>query len=77
MDFEDRMVEILIDTLDVEAEDLVPGAVLMTDLGASSVDMVELVAELENTFDIEIDDGDIDRLRTVRGVFEYVREKLG
>lgn len=69
---EDRVREIIAENLGVEAEKVVPEASFVEDLGADSLDTVELVMALEEAFDTEIPDEDAQRLLTVKDAMEYV-----
>lgn len=75
MSVEDSIKAILLDILDVEDSDLGPAKYLRKDLGASSVDMVEILAALESDYDIEIPDEDAETLLTVQAIIDYVKEK--
>jgi acyl carrier protein len=75
MSVEEQVRGILLDILDVSAGDLVPGASLRTDLGASSIDLVEVIAAMENEFDMEISDEDAEKMRNVGDIIRYVEEK--
>ena len=63
-----RLKEIIIDRLDVEEDQIVPEASFVEDLGADSLDIVELIMGIEEEFDIEIPDEDAEKLTTVGGV---------
>ena len=71
----DRVNSIIIDQLGVEVASLVPEANLLDDLGADSLDVVELVMALEEEFNIEVPDDDVENIRTVRDVIDYVGTK--
>jgi acyl carrier protein len=73
MDVEAKVREILLANLDVTESDITPDASVMDDLGASSVDLVEIVAGLENEFDLEISDEDWADMRTVRALVDYIK----
>jgi len=75
MSVEEQVRGILLDILDVAEGDLVPEASLRTDLGASSVDLVEVIAALENEFDMEISDEDAEKMRNVGDIIRYVEGK--
>lgn len=70
-----RLKEIIIDRLDVEEDQIVPEASFVEDLGADSLDIVELIMGIEEEFDIEIPDEDAEKLTTVGGVINYLKEK--
>jgi acyl carrier protein len=61
--------------LGVDAADLVPEADLLDDLGADSLDVVELAMALEEEFSLEVPDEDLENIRTVRDIIEYVRAR--
>ena len=72
-----RLKEIIIDRLDVEEDQIVPEASFVEDLGADSLDIVELIMGIEEEFDIEIPDEDAEKLTTVGEAMAYVKTKLG
>ncbi|MCS7171050.1 MAG: acyl carrier protein [Aquificaceae bacterium] len=76
MDLEQRIKEIIADQLGVEVDKLNPGARFVEDLGADSLDVVELVMAFEEEFGIEIPDEDAEKIRTVGDVVDYLKEKV-
>jgi acyl carrier protein len=70
---EERAREIIAKELEVEAKQLTPEAKFMEDLGADSLDIVELVMALEEEFGIDIPDEDADKLKTVGDAMEYLK----
>jgi acyl carrier protein len=74
MSIEEKLTSVLLEILDVEEKDITPTAHLINDLGASSVDLVEIVAGVENEFDIDISDKDAQKIRTVQALIDYVKE---
>jgi acyl carrier protein len=72
---EERVREIIARELSVDMEQVTPDASFMDDLGADSLDTVELVMSFEETFDIEIPDEDAEKIRTVQDAIEYVRKR--
>jgi acyl carrier protein len=70
---EDKAREIIAKELEVSAEQLKPEAKFIEDLGADSLDTVELVMALEEEFGLDIPDEDADKLRTVGDALEYLR----
>ena len=72
-----RLKEIIIDRLDVEEEQIRPEASFVEDLGADSLDIVELIMGIEEEFDIEIPDEDAEKLTTVGEAINYAAAKLG
>ncbi|MDD2454446.1 MAG: acyl carrier protein [Synergistaceae bacterium] len=72
-----RLKEIIIDRLDVEEDQIVPEASFVEDLGADSLDIVELIMGIEEEFDIEIPDEDAEKLTSVGEAMNYTLAKLG
>jgi acyl carrier protein len=70
-----RVNSIVGEQLGVEAADLVPEASLLDDLGADSLDVVELVMALEEEFGIEVPDDDVENIRTIRDIVEYIEAR--
>ncbi|HEY2956384.1 MAG TPA: acyl carrier protein [Candidatus Eisenbacteria bacterium] len=71
---EDRVKEIIAKELEVESKQLMPDAKFIEDLGADSLDIVELVMALEEEFGIDIPDEDADKLKTVGDAMNYLRQ---
>mgnify|MGYP001450541230 FL=1 len=67
-----KVIDIIANQLGVEKEAVTPEAGVIDDLGADSLDVVELVMALEEAFDIEIPDDDAERIRTVKDIFDYL-----
>ncbi len=67
-----KIVDIIAEKLGIEKDIIVPEAHVIDDLGADSLDVVELIMALEETFDIEIPDEDAEKIRTVQDIFNYV-----
>jgi acyl carrier protein len=74
---EDRVAEIIVEQLGITKGEIVPEASFIDDLGADSLDIVELVMAMEETFDIEIPDDDAEKIQTIGDAFSYVKERLG
>ena len=70
---EGRVKQIIVEELGVEKEKVVPTARLVEDLGADSLDVVELVMALEEAFDFEIPEDDAEKFRTVEDIVRYVQ----
>ncbi|PWI57352.1 acyl carrier protein [Sulfoacidibacillus thermotolerans] len=71
-DVYDRVKRIVVDRLGVEEAQVTPEASFKDDLGADSLDVVELVMELEDEFDLEISDEDAEKITTVGDVVKYI-----
>ena len=72
----DRVKKIIISQLNVSEEQVTPEASFIDDLGADSLDQVELVMALEEEFGNEIPEDDAEKLQTVGSVIEYVEKNL-
>jgi acyl carrier protein len=75
MAIEDKVKEIIVDQLGVEAEQVKPEASFIDDLGADSLDTVELVMAFEEEFDLEIPDEDAEKIKTVGDAINYIKSK--
>jgi acyl carrier protein len=76
-DIEEKVKDIIVEELGVEREKLTAEASFMEDLGADSLDTVELVMAFEKEFDIDIPDEEAEKLRTVGDAMSYLHEKMG
>ncbi|HJR15569.1 MAG TPA: acyl carrier protein [Gemmatimonadales bacterium] len=74
---EEKVKDIIVEELGVEREKLTSEASFMEDLGADSLDTVELVMAFEKEFDIDIPDEEAEKLRTVGDAMSYLHEKIG
>ncbi len=72
-DIEKKIKEIIIEQLNVTEEECVPEAAFIDDLGADSLDIVELIMAMEDKFDLEISDDDLANIRKVKDVIEYIK----
>ncbi len=75
MAIQDKIVEIIVEQLGVKPEEVTPEASFVDDLGADSLDTVELVMALEEEFGIEIPDEDAEKIQTVGDAARYIEEK--
>ena len=71
----DRVKKVIVEQLDVAEEEVTPTASFVDDLGADSLDVVELVMGLEEEFEIEIPDEDAEKILTVQDAVNYIEEK--
>ena len=69
---EDKVKQIIVEQLGVDEAEVTPSASFVDDLGADSLDIVELVMAFEEAFDIEIPDEDAEKIRTVQDAFNYI-----
>ena len=76
MSIEARVRSIIADQLGITEDEIKPESKFIEDLGADSLDIVELVMAMEEEFDIEIPDEHADRLQTIGSAVEYLKERL-
>ncbi len=69
---EEKVIDIIVDKLGVDRAEVTPEAVFVDDLGADSLDLVELIVAMEEEFGMEIADEDAEKLRTVQDVITFV-----
>ena len=72
----DRIIKMIADQLQIDEEQVKPDASFMDDLGADSLDTVELIMALEEEFDIEIPDSEAEKIRTVQQALNYLDENI-
>ncbi|MGB9762325.1 MAG: acyl carrier protein [Caldimicrobium sp.] len=77
MSIEEKVIEIIAQKLNLSKDQIKPEASFVDDLGADSLDLVELVMAMEEAFGMEVPDEDAEKLRTVKDVIEYVKQKVG
>ncbi len=73
-DIEKRVKEIIVDKLTVDENEVTPAAEFSKDLGADSLDTVELIMEFEKEFDITIPDAEAEKISTVGDAISYIEE---
>jgi acyl carrier protein len=76
-DLDDKVKDIIVEELGVERDKVVDDASFMEDLGADSLDTVELVMAFEKEFDVDIPDEDAEKIRTVGDALKYLHDKIG
>lgn len=77
MSVEERVKKIIVEQLGVNADEVTPESVFVDDLGADSLDTVELVMAFEEEFDLEIPDEDAEKITTVGDAIKYIEEHAG
>jgi len=73
MAVEDKMVDIIVEQLSVDKDKVVSGASFVDDLGADSLDLVELIMAMEEEFDVEIPDEEAEKIATVQDAITFVK----
>jgi acyl carrier protein len=76
VEIKNRIVEIIANQLGIEEEDVTAAASVIDDLGADSLDVVELVMALEEEFDLEIPDEEAEQITNVQNIFDYMANVL-
>ncbi|MFC1862956.1 acyl carrier protein [Thermodesulfobacteriota bacterium] len=76
-DVDEKVKKIICEQLDVSEEDVVPGASFVDDLGADSLDQVELIMAMEEEFDVSIPDEDAELIATVQDAIDYIKKAQG
>jgi acyl carrier protein len=77
MAVESKIKTIIAEQLGVKPEEVTPNASFVDDLGADSLDTVELIMALEEEFNVEIPDEDAEKMKTVGDAIKYIEEKAG
>ncbi len=75
MSVEDKVRKIIAEKLGVDLEEVVPEASFVDDLGADSLDLVELIMSMEEEFDTDIPDEDAEKIQTVQDAYNYVKDQ--
>jgi acyl carrier protein len=75
MALEDKIIDIIVEQLEVTREECVPEAAFIDDLGADSLDLVELIMEMEEKFGIQIADDELEKIRTIQNVIDFLHSK--
>lgn len=76
MNIEEKIKHIVVEQLGVSADEVVPEASFVDDLGADSLDLVELVMVLEEEFGKEIPDEDAEKIQTVQDAISYINDHM-
>jgi acyl carrier protein len=72
MAVEEKVKQIIVEQLQVDEAEVTPNASFQEDLGADSLDVVELVMQFEEAFDLEIPDEDAEKIKTVKDAIDYI-----
>lgn len=72
MAIDQEMIDIIVEQLSVERDKVVPNASFVDDLGADSLDLVELIMAMEEKFDVEIPDEEAEKINTVQNAIDYI-----
>ncbi len=75
MTLEERVIKVVMEQLDVTKEECVPEASFIDDLGADSLDLVELIMEMEEAFGVEIADEELEKIRTIKDILGFLKNK--
>jgi acyl carrier protein len=75
MTLEEKVIKLVMEQLDVTKEECVLEASFIDDLGADSLDLVELIMEMEEVFGVEIADEELEKIRTIKDVVEFLTKK--
>ncbi|MBU1275162.1 MAG: acyl carrier protein [Proteobacteria bacterium] len=73
-DIKTKVKEIICEQLSVASEDVVPEASFVDDLGADSLDLVEMIMAMEEAFDVSIADEDAEKIKTVQDAWNYIEK---
>ena len=77
MSVEEKIKKIICEQLEVDEKDVVPEASFVDDLGADSLDQVELIMAMEEEFSISISDEEAEKIATVQNAIEYIEKSAG
>jgi len=77
MSVEEKIKKIICEQLEVDQKDVIPEASFVDDLGADSLDQVELIMAMEEEFGISISDEEAEKIATVRNAIEYIEKNTG
>ncbi len=75
MSIEDKVREIIAEKLSVDLAEVIPEASFVDDLGADSLDLVELIMTMEEEFDIDISDEDAEKLESVKDAIDFINAR--
>jgi len=76
MTIEEQVVKIIVEQLNVTEAECIPEATFIDDLGADSLDLVELIMAMEDKFGLEISDEELEKISTIQDVISYIKQRL-
>jgi acyl carrier protein len=74
MSLKEKVYRVIAEKLEIDSDEIVPKASFIDDLGADSLDLVELIMSMEEEFELDIDDKDAEKLKTVQDVLDYLEK---
>ena len=74
MNFEAEIIDVIVEQLDVAREQCIPAASFINDLGADSLDLMELIMKMEERFGISISDEELQHIRTIQNVIDFLKK---
>jgi len=77
MAVKDRVIELILENLEVDPESVAPEAKFIDDLGVSSMDLWELVLVMEDEFDLEVPDEDLEKIVTIQDAIDFIESHAG
>ncbi len=76
VDVEEKVKDIIVEQLNITRDECVLEAAFIDDLGADSLDIVELIMAMEDNFGMDISDDDLAKIRTVQDIVGYIKERI-
>ncbi|MFZ3116663.1 MAG: acyl carrier protein [Syntrophales bacterium] len=76
MNIEEEIVAVIVEQLDVTREQCIPAASFINDLGADSLDLMELIMKMEERFGVSISDEELQNIRTIKNVIDFIKRTV-
>ncbi len=76
MNIEEEIVAVIVEQLDVTREQCIPAASFINDLGADSLDLMELIMKMEERFGVSISDEELQNIRTIQNVIDFIKRTV-
>ena len=76
MSVEQKIIGIVAEQLSVDEADVVPAATFVDDLGADSLDLVEMIMAMEEEFDVKIEDEEAEQIKTVQDAIDFIKNRM-